>query len=283
MSFLGSALSGIGNLIGGIVGSSAAKKAGTLEANADAGAQVSAAKYGTEATDYINQQLKSGQAGLTPYTSTGAQAEMTLKDLTSTPGQGLLSNFGGQFQAPTAGQAAATPGYQFALDQGQQAIQNSAAAKGNLLSSTALKGLDQYSQGLASTNYQQTYQNALGEFQQSYNIFNQNQAKQFNTLQTLAGSGQNAATASAQLGGQAAGQTAGALLGTAGQVGQAIEAGGQARAAGVIGAANAWQSALGGGVNAAGSAPWNTLGSISNPVSLGGLGAGGVDSLGQYS
>src|ERR1022692_84566 len=49
------------------------------------------------------------------------------------------------FTSPTAAEAQATPGYQFQLQQGQQALQRSAAAKGGLLSGGTAKALDQYS------------------------------------------------------------------------------------------------------------------------------------------
>ncbi|WP_146014363.1 hypothetical protein [Paraburkholderia rhynchosiae] len=73
----------------------------------------------------------------------------------------------------------ATPGYQFQLGQGEKAINNSAAAKGGLLSGATLKDLTAYGQGLAGTTYQtflnnkQTgigdYQNYLGDLQQGVN------------------------------------------------------------------------------------------------------------------
>lgn len=71
------------------------------------------------------------------------------------------------------------PGYQFQLQQGQQAIDRAGAAGG--VSGGSLKSLQSYSQGLANQDYQQAYQN-----------YNTNQTNQFNRLSTLAGYGQNA-------------------------------------------------------------------------------------------
>jgi hypothetical protein len=51
-----------------------------------------------------------------------------------------------------------TPGYQFALQQGDQATVNQASAMGLGLSGNTLEGLSQFNQGLA----QNTYQNAVG-------------------------------------------------------------------------------------------------------------------------
>ena len=47
----------------------------------------------------------------------------------------------------------ATPGYQFMLDQGQKAIDNSAASTGSLFSGATLKSLQGYGQGLANQEY----------------------------------------------------------------------------------------------------------------------------------
>lgn len=46
-----------------------------------------------------------------------------------------------------------TPGYQFAVDQGNQAINRSAAAKGQLNSGGVLAELQKYGQGMASQEY----------------------------------------------------------------------------------------------------------------------------------
>lgn len=250
---MGAFISGIagigGSILGGILGSSAAKKAAKEQSDAAAAAQASAGKYGKQASDFTANQLQRSQGNLDPFLRTGTEAQLTLSDLMKTPGQGLLQGFGEQFHAPSAGEVENTPGYQFQLKQGQEAIENSAASRGNLLSSTALKGLDQYSQGLASENYASAYQRSLGEFQQRYNIFNQNQANQFNRLSQLAGTGQAAANEEGQLGSQASGTMGNILLGTSGQVNNAIQAGGAARASGYIGSANAWNSAIGGATN----------------------------------
>lgn len=53
-----------------------------------------------------------------------------------------------------------TPGYQFALDQGMDAIENSAAARGNALSGATLRSGARFGQGLANQEYN-TYLNRL--------------------------------------------------------------------------------------------------------------------------
>ena len=90
------------------------------------------------------------------------------------------------FTAPTAAQAAATPGYQFQLQQGLSALQNNAAAGGYLRSGGSLKNFNDYAQGVASTNYQNTFNNALtanttnfGQNLQTANANNSANAQQY--------------------------------------------------------------------------------------------------------
>lgn len=210
-------------------------------------AQANAAKNALKVQQQNQQQALSGTAetsaeqknNLNPYLQTGNQANSELQQQTNQPGQGLLSNFTGSFQAPTADQAAATPGYQFQLQQGQKALENSAAAKGGVLSGGTAKALDQYSQGLASTNYQQTYNNAFQNYLQNYNQFETNQGNQFNRLSQLAGTGQNAATSLNSDLGQNNQVNAGVLTNGANQQAQQINNAGAATASGYVGAGNA--------------------------------------------
>lgn len=68
------------------------------------------------------------------------------------------------------------PGYQFRLDQGTRGVNNSAAAKGGLLSGAAAKALDQYNQDYASGEYNNAfnrYQTTRGNTLQDY-LTNQN-------------------------------------------------------------------------------------------------------------
>jgi hypothetical protein len=52
--------------------------------------------------------------------------------------------------------------YQFRMQQGQQALERSAAARGGLMSGGFMKGLDRYSQGLASDEYGNQWNRLLG-------------------------------------------------------------------------------------------------------------------------
>jgi hypothetical protein len=55
----------------------------------------------------------------------------------------------------------ADPGYAFRLSEGTKALERSAAARGGLISGTALKAASRYSGDLASQEYQNAYQRAL--------------------------------------------------------------------------------------------------------------------------
>ncbi|MGH8338210.1 MAG: hypothetical protein ACRETL_15615, partial [Gammaproteobacteria bacterium] len=135
----------------------------------------------------------------------------------------LLTPYSGSFTAPTAAEAEQTPGYQFQQQQGQQALQQSAAARGNLLTGGTAEALDNYSQGLAASNYQNVYNNAYNTYASNYNQYQNQQANTFNRLSALAGGGQTAASTLGTLGQSAANSVTSNELGTAGQIGQDVQ------------------------------------------------------------
>lgn len=159
----------------------------------------------------------------------------------------LMQNYpGGAFTAPTAAQARATPGYQFALNQGENAVQAGAAANGSLLTGGTLNAEQQFGQGLADTNYNTTYNQALQGYNTNYNTWANNQANQFNRLAALSGIGQMSAQSLGNQGLQSAGQVANTLGQTGAQLGQDYQNAGAATASGYIGAGNAWGQGLSG-------------------------------------
>jgi len=252
MGFLGAAISGLGSLFGGLFGSNASQNAASQYVKALQQAQ-----------GFMQDQEKQGVANYSPFLNAGQGAVGTLSSLLGTPGQGLLQPWTGTFQAPTAAQAEATPGYQFQLHQGLGAVQNSAAGRGSLLSGRTLADLNNYAQGVASTNYQNVFNNALTQYQTSYNSFLNNQNNQYQRLLGLSGIGLNAAQGSGQL-----------MTGMGSDIASLIGQQGAARAAGTIGAANAISSGVGGGLSSIGN--YLTLQSLMG----GGGGGGGFDSTG---
>lgn len=80
------------------------------------------------------------------------------------------------------GQFTQDPGYAFRLSEGQKALDRSAAARGGLISGSALKAATRYGQDMGS----QEYTNAFNRYQTE-------RAAQLQPLQSLAGVGQTAA------------------------------------------------------------------------------------------
>lgn len=157
----------------------------------------------------------------------------------------LLTPFSEKFSAPTNVTEQNDPGYQFRLNQGMQALQNSAAAKGGLFSGGTAKALNDYAQGSASNEYSNVYNRALNEYLNRYNIFNSNQTNQFNRLASVAGIGQTSAN-QLSTAGLTTGQNVGNTLLTSGaQIGQDYQNAGAAKGSGYVGSANA----ITGGIN----------------------------------
>jgi len=75
-----------------------------------------------------------------------------------------------QFAAPNMEDVVRDPAYKRRLEEGQKALQTSAAAKGLLRTGATLKGLTQYGQELASEEYGKTYERAKGEYDQGYRL-----------------------------------------------------------------------------------------------------------------
>lgn len=158
----------------------------------------------------------------------------------------LLTPYGQTFQSPTDVTEQNDPGYKFRLQQGMDALQNSAAARGGLLSGGTAKSLNDYAQNSASGEYQNVYNRALTNFQTGYNQYNNDQNTQFNRLSSLAGMGQTSVGQLNSSGSNAASNVGNILLGSAGQQGQDLQNAGAARGSGYVGSANAIGGALSG-------------------------------------
>ena len=208
-----------------------------------------------------------------PYTSAGAGALPALSNLATGTNSPLTQQFSFNPNNLTA-----NPGYEFTLQQGQQAIQKAAAAGGSLFSSGTLKSLANYTTGTANQYFNTAYNQALSTFQA-----NQQQGlAQAGILQNLAGGGLTASSGQANLltglantsaGLQQQGSQAGATLGLtgaqaganlglggaenvsgtgiqgAGIVGNALTGAANAQAAGTIGSTNAYTQGLTGATN----------------------------------
>ena len=197
-----------------------------------AAAMVGAAAVGAAGSAYASK--KSSSAAKTQAASADRASQIQQKNFEQTrkdlmpykqAGDTSLSQLMGQMtpdgyfnQTYTGQDIYSDPSYQFRLQQGQDAIQSSAAAKGGLLTGATLKALQNYGQESAS----QEYSNA-------YNRFNADQTNRYNRLSNLVGIGQNAA---AQVG-NAGAQTAQAVANN-------TMAGANSIAAGQVASANNW-------------------------------------------
>jgi hypothetical protein len=198
-----------GDLVGGLSGKNAAEAAGNA-----AELQTQAANH---AADLQNEQFQAFMKNLAPYQQLGTDTIPQLMQMLN--GGSLTQGF--SFDPSDLEN---TPGYQFTLNQGLKGLANSASAKGLGLSGAQLKGMQDYTTGLAQNTYNQQYQNALNSYTTNYGVKND----QFNRLSGLLGLGQNAAAGVGNAGMQ-----------TASKVGDLMTQGANAGASGLIGAANA--------------------------------------------
>jgi hypothetical protein len=206
-----------GPVIGGIFGSNASSKAADAQTNS------------ADQTLALQKQMFDEQNRLNaPFREAGLAGQNRLMDLLGLSQNTGAAGYGSAAQNFGMSNFTADPGYQFRLDQGQKAIERSAAARGGVLSGAAVKAAADYNQGSAS----QEYNNA-------YNRFQSDRSGILNPLQSLSGQGQSATNQ---------------LSANAGNYGQnasnLITQSGNARASGYVGSANAITGGIGQGINA---------------------------------
>jgi hypothetical protein len=215
-------VSAAASLAGGAMASNAAKKASR--------AQERAAQDATAAQERMFQRQTELQE---PFRQGGLTAQQEIMQLLGIGGDKTAAGYGSMGKAFGTDQFQQDPGYAFRQSEGMKALERSAAARGNLLSGSAMKGIQRFGQDLAS----QEYQNAFNRYQVE-------RSAKLNPLQSLMGSGQSATNV---------------LTGAAGQMGQNeasnIYNAGQARASGYIGQGNALNTALGQVAGIAGQLP----------------------------
>jgi hypothetical protein len=157
-----------------------------------------------------------------PFRQAGITSQNELMRLLGIGGDASAADYGMLTRGYRPEDMQMDPGYAFRLSEGQKALERSAAARGGLLSGSMLKGAQRFGQELGSQEYM--------------NAFNRAQAQLSNRLGALGslyGAGQ---TATQQVAGQAGQMGA--------NVGNLMMSGGQARASGYLGQANALNQAL---------------------------------------
>ena len=154
---------------------------GYLGTKSASNSQANSANQSNQTQWNMFQQQQENNA---PWLESGKNALANLNSAMG-PGGSLSKNF-------SMSDFTNDPGYQFRLQQGQQALDRSAASKGMNLSGAQLKASQNYGQGMGTQDYQQTLAN-----------WNNQQNTQFNRLASMAGVGQQAASSD-----NAAGQNA---------------------------------------------------------------------------
>ena len=183
-----------------VVGAGASIWGASEAADAQQSAANKASRLERESRDQI-------RADFAPYRETGASALTKYADSLGLNGDAARDQFRTDFRADS--------GYQFSFDEGQRAVQGSAAAKGGLLSGGAMKALNRFGTGLADQQY--------GSYLDRY--------------MNLANLGQNSAAQTGAFGSQSAGR----------QGAYALDAG-AARAGGYLSAAQGVNGAISNGL-----------------------------------
>lgn len=269
-ALIGGGLTAVGSIASAGIAGGAAKSAAQTQATAATAAEQQQLGLYNETAANVQPFITAGQGAipqLQSYATAGQGALTEEQNLLGLTGPGGTPPAGGPDQAAIQATLSQTPGYQFTLDQGLKATQNSYAAQGLGSSGAALKGAATFATGLADQTYEQRLQDYL-------NLANTGGS----AAAGLVSSGANAGIA---LGGQGVqtGQAAGGF-GTSGAA---------ATAAGTVGAANALTSGITGLTNAAGSTALLTAlngnglfgNNSTNPLGLGGSSGGGLSDSGK--
>jgi len=141
------------------------RDAAKIQAESEAEARALQEKQYNQSMDYLNAQNKdflaqreNVQSIYNPYVQSGQAANTELGNIVSDPNSWLNKQYTGE-------DLQNDPGYKFRLNQGTQALNNSAAAKNGLLSGTQSKALNEYNQNYASNEFgaaNARYQQGIG-------------------------------------------------------------------------------------------------------------------------
>jgi len=175
---------------------------------------VIASNAASKAADQQSEAAREAGALWQPYADAGNAGQNKLVEYLGIGGDSDAEGYGQYATAeftPDQFLAGQDPAYAFRMDEGLKALDQTAAARGGLLSGNALQAAQTYGQGLAS----QEYQNAFTRYQTE----RANTLGSYQALQTV---GQDAAA----------------------RQGSQITASGNAQAAGTVASANAWNDAF---------------------------------------
>jgi hypothetical protein len=217
MSWVAAAVAG-GTIVGSLI--SADSSSNAAQSAADAQVNSTGQSIGEQ-----RRQFDITQANNKPFLDTGTAANARLRTLLGIDDGGdpstspLLRKF---TQADMDADPVYQSGLKFGADQGRDAINARATQAGNYDSGATLKALTRF-----GTDYGSTKAN------ESYNRFTNDQGNVYNKLAGVSGTGQVATN-----------QVAAAGTAASNNISNSLEGAGNARAAGIVGGANAWGNAI---------------------------------------
>ena len=165
---------------GGLLGKSYMEKEGARKAGR---AQMRAAD---RAADIQREQYDVSKGYYQPYYQTGTAANNLLAQQLGIGGDANAPGYGSLMKNFSMADYQQDPGYQFRLQEGLKQLQGRAAARGGALSGATLKGVQGYSQGLASQEYGNAYQRYMEQQQNRYNMLAAQQGMGLKTGGSLA-------------------------------------------------------------------------------------------------
>jgi hypothetical protein len=218
----GAGAAGVGSLLSSYATPAALAVSGLTGANAATSAANTQAQSARDANELMYRMYQEQKGLQEPFRGAGLTAQNRLLDLLGLSKNTGTEGFGRYAKDFGMSDFTADPGYGFRLSEGQKALERQAAARGGLISGSALKAATRFGQEMGS----QEYTNA-------YNRYQTNRANQLAPLGSLLSSGQAAASNT----GAAAGSYGAGASGN-------ITGAGAASAAGQVGSTNALTDAL---------------------------------------
>jgi hypothetical protein len=146
----------------------------------DAGLAATELGYNTARGDFEQAYQRQGEFQ-DPYIKSGLTAQQQIMQLMGLGGDATAANYGEYARNFGTEDFLKDPGYAFRMSEGLKGLDRSASARGGVLSGGALKGIQRFSQDLASQEYQNAFNRAQAE-----------RAARLNTLSGLSASGQAA-------------------------------------------------------------------------------------------
>ena len=160
-------IGGVSAIGGGVIAAGGAKKAGKVQAQA-----------ARDANAAQERMFKEQNRLQEPFRQGGLTAQNEIMQLLGIGGDKAAAGYGSLGKSFGQADFEQDPGYAFRQQEGMKALERSAAARGNLLSGSTMKGIQRFGQDLAS----QEYQNAFNRYQIE-------RSAKLNPLQSLMGSG----------------------------------------------------------------------------------------------